>query len=168
MPADDTFAARSHARISASPASRAAMQHLTDFIRTLYPHLGAQSKCLWSSGASQHCPVRLAGGANKKTSRQMNAMSSYARLKASVGVERQPSSLLASALCFPRGSFARGRCLLNSEVFELRTSLELLAEPHGLRSSACPGVALLVAIFGGHFCTFQPASSSAAYLAAKL
>jgi hypothetical protein len=38
------------------------------------------------------------------------------------------SSLLASALlCFSRGSFASSCCLLNSKVFELRTSLELLS-----------------------------------------
>src|SRR5262249_15331279 len=67
-------------------------------------------------------------------------------------------SLLAALLCFPRGSFARSRCLLNGKVFELRTSLELLAQPTGLRASTGPGVALFVAIFHGHFFAFQGAS----------
>jgi hypothetical protein len=40
MPADGTLAARSHARISASPASRAATQNLADFTGTLYPPIG--------------------------------------------------------------------------------------------------------------------------------
>ena len=40
MPADDTLAARSHARISASPASRAATQNLAHFTGTLYPPIG--------------------------------------------------------------------------------------------------------------------------------
>src|SRR5215472_4888846 len=37
MPADGMFAARSHARISASPASRVTMQNLADFTGTLHP-----------------------------------------------------------------------------------------------------------------------------------
>jgi len=37
MPADGMLAASSHARISASPASRAATQNLADFTGTLYP-----------------------------------------------------------------------------------------------------------------------------------
>src|SRR5262245_10635126 len=75
-----------------------------------------------------------------------------------------PRSLLASAvLCFSRGSFASSRCLLNSKVFELRTGLELLSQPDGLRPSACPGVTLLVAIFDGHLFTLQPAPSAAPY-----
>jgi hypothetical protein len=41
MPADGILAARSHARISATPASRAATQNLTDFTGALYPQLGA-------------------------------------------------------------------------------------------------------------------------------
>jgi hypothetical protein len=40
MPADDLLAARSHARISASPASRATTQNLADFTSTLYPPIG--------------------------------------------------------------------------------------------------------------------------------
>src|SRR5262245_25957881 len=81
-----------------------------------------------------------------------------------------PRSLLASAvLCFSRGSFASSRCLLNSKVFELRTGLELLSQPYGLRASACPGVTRLVAIFGGHLLAFHRASSAApSSLAAKL
>jgi hypothetical protein len=49
MPADGILAARSHARISATPASRAATQNLTDFTGTLYPQLGgsARSRCPW-------------------------------------------------------------------------------------------------------------------------
>src|SRR5262249_44801556 len=75
--------------------------------------------------------------------------------------ERQPSSLLAALPCFPRGCFASSGCLLNGKVFELRTSLELLSQPAGLRASACPGVTLLVAIFGGHLPTLHRASSAA-------
>src|SRR6476661_8927239 len=48
MSADDTLAARSHARISASPASRAATQNLTDFTGTLYPPIGGPSTILVS------------------------------------------------------------------------------------------------------------------------
>jgi hypothetical protein len=40
MPADGTLAARSHARISASLASRAATQNLADFTGKLYPPIG--------------------------------------------------------------------------------------------------------------------------------
>jgi hypothetical protein len=40
MPADGMLAARFHARISATPASRAAAQNLADFTGTLYPQLG--------------------------------------------------------------------------------------------------------------------------------
>src|SRR5262245_33497725 len=40
--ADGILAARSHARISASPASRAATQNLADFTGTLYPQLGTR------------------------------------------------------------------------------------------------------------------------------
>jgi len=42
MPADDTVAARSHARISAGPALRAATQNLAGFTGTLYPQLGGR------------------------------------------------------------------------------------------------------------------------------
>src|SRR5262245_37405525 len=74
---------------------------------------------------------------------------------------RHPSSLLASALlCFPRGSFASSGRPLNGKVFKLGASFEFLSEPYGLRSSACPGVTLLVAIFDGHLCAFQGASSA--------
>jgi hypothetical protein len=48
MPADGTLAARSHARISASPASRAATQNLADFTGTLYPPIGGYP---WSRSA---------------------------------------------------------------------------------------------------------------------
>jgi hypothetical protein len=74
-------------------------------------------------------------------------------------------SFLASALlCFPRGS----RPLFNGEVFELRTSLDLLPQPHGLRSSAGPGVTLFVAIFDGYRSAFHGASSApVAYLATQ-
>jgi hypothetical protein len=49
---------------------------------------------------------------------------------------------------------------LNGKVFELRASLEFLSQLHGLRSSSGPSVAFLVAIFGGHLCAFQGASSA--------
>ena len=43
MPADSMFAARSQARISANPASRAATQNLADFTGTVYlPNGGAR------------------------------------------------------------------------------------------------------------------------------
>jgi hypothetical protein len=45
IPADGTLAARSHARISASPASRAATQNLADFTGTLYPPIGGLARC---------------------------------------------------------------------------------------------------------------------------
>jgi hypothetical protein len=54
------------------------------------------------------------------------------------------------------------------KVVEFGASLELLSQPDGLRSSARPCVTLLVAIFGGHLCAFQGASSaSVAYLATQ-
>src|SRR5262245_9674993 len=58
MPADGMLAARSHARISASPASRAATQNLFDFSGTLYPQLGGVTiRCRWlSSGLCQDDP----------------------------------------------------------------------------------------------------------------
>src|SRR6516165_9609725 len=42
MPADGILAARSRARISASPASRAATQNLADFTDTIYPQSEAR------------------------------------------------------------------------------------------------------------------------------
>src|SRR5262245_19752055 len=94
-----------------------------------------------------------------------------ARSNLQPGERAAASSLLASALpCFPRGRFARSRCLLNSKVFELRTSLELFSQPDRLCSSACPGITFLVSIFGGHLPAFHRASSAApstAYLAPK-
>src|SRR5262249_49754927 len=83
----------------------------------------------------------------------------------------QTSSLFAALLRFFLGSFASNRCLLNRKVFELRPSLELLSQPYGLRSSACPGVALLIAIFDRHLLALHRASSasaSTAYFSAKL
>src|SRR4249919_1514651 len=59
---------------------------------------------------------------------------------------------------FSRGRFARSRYFLNGKVFELRTSLELLSQPDGLRSSACPGVALLVSKFDRHLPALHRAS----------
>jgi hypothetical protein len=74
---------------------------------------------------------------------------------------REASSLLASTLlCFPWGGFASSCCFLNGKVFELRSSLELLSQPHGLRSSACPGVTRFVTIFDGYLSAFHGASSA--------
>jgi len=51
MRADGMLATRSHARISASPASRAATRNLTDFIGTLYPPIGGPALSGWSRSA---------------------------------------------------------------------------------------------------------------------
>ena len=58
MSADDTLAARSHARISASPASRAATQNLTDFTGTLYPPIGGPSTSEVRVGSKPRLPPR--------------------------------------------------------------------------------------------------------------
>jgi hypothetical protein len=56
---------------------------------------------------------------------------------------------------------------LNGKVLEFGASLQLLSQPDGLRSSACPGVSLFVAMFGGHLPALHRASPSTAYLAAN-
>src|SRR5262245_16891327 len=50
MPADSMLAARFHARISASPASRATTQNLIDFTGTLYPPIGGAASSRSASG----------------------------------------------------------------------------------------------------------------------
>src|SRR5262245_11711260 len=72
VPADGMFATRSHARISASPASRAATQKLVDFTGTSIPNWGASR-----SGAMVEFGVVL--GPTPESERWMDARSGRSR-----------------------------------------------------------------------------------------
>src|SRR6516164_2211967 len=96
---------------------------------------------------------------------------SYSRVMAQCGGTRwfgRAHMLLfaTTLLCLPRGSLASSRRLLNRKVFELRASLELLSQPHGLSASSGPGVSL----FDRNPSSLQPtpsASASIAHILAK-
>src|SRR5262245_6845300 len=93
MPADSILAARSHARISASPASRTATQNLTDFTGTLYPPIGGRHDQVSMVEVDRVEPQCLRVRSNPNCCRMLQC---HDRSKRSLRIRKRPNRCAAA------------------------------------------------------------------------